>query len=187
MSINLVKQQAISLEKVAPGLSIVEVGLGWESVADLDASAFGCKYNAAGDPILLADEFFVFFNNKTSPNGEIAHQGDNRTGAGDGDDEVIIVDLSKADAQLQEISFVATIYGGAPANFGQVTGAYIRLVDGVTKKEIARYTLSDEFSTETGVQFGSLFKNDAGKWEFKAIGAGYNIDLGGFLAGFQGL
>lgn len=186
MSINLTKGASINLTKQVPGLERIRVGLGWDSVADLDASAFGCSYTPEGDPRLIADEFFVFFNNKVSPNQEIVHQGDNRTGAGEGDDETIVVDLKKADARLQEISFVVTIYGGAPANFGQVKDAYIRIVDDVTDKEISRFNLSEQFSDETGIQFGSLFKNDQGQWEFKAIGAGYVIDLGGFLAGYQG-
>lgn len=186
MSINLTKNQSINLTKEVPGLKRIRIGLGWDSPADLDASAFGCTYDSEGNPRLIADEFFVFFNNKVSPNQEIIHQGDNRTGAGEGDDETIVVDLVKADTRLQEISFVVTIYGGAPANFGQVKDAYMRIVDDETNKEISRYNLSEQFSDETGVQFGSLFRNDKSQWEFKAIGAGYAIDLGGFLAGYQG-
>lgn len=187
MSINLKKNESINLTKVAPSLKKVLIGLGWSKGADLDVSAFGCYYTEDGSPRLLTDEFFVFYNNTTSPNGEIVHQGDNRTGDGEGDDEQIVVDLTKLDPRLQEIAFVVTIYGDVPVNFGAVKDAYIRAVDADSDKEIGRYSLTNAFSNEIGVQIGSLFKNDTGAWEFKAVGAGYpDIDLGAFLAGYKG-
>jgi tellurium resistance protein TerD len=157
------------------------VGLGWDTnnadsgqAYDLDASAFMLDANGK----VLSTKHFVFFNNKQSPDGTVTAGGDNLTGAGDGDDETLQVDLSKVPAGCESISFVVTIHEGAERrqNFGQVRNAYVRIFDG-TGSEIVKYDLAEDFSVETAIEFGSLYKrNDA--WKFRAVGSGY---AGGLL------
>lgn len=187
-TINLTKGGNVNLSKTVPGLSSLHVGLGWDTKTtdggadfDLDVSAF----MLSGDPSmrkLASQNHFVFFNNLSSPEGAVKLSGDNRTGAGEGDDESAEVDLSKMPAGIEEVSFVVSIYEAEQRrqNFGQVRNAFIRLVDKVTGQEIARYDLSEDFSTETSVQFGSLYLHN-GEWKFKAVGAGYNKGLESFL------
>lgn len=185
--INLDKGQGISLDKVSPGLTKVRIGLGWEaSPLDLDASVFVCKLNAANEPKLVSDEHFVFYNNKSTPNGSVVHSGDNRTGDGDGDDETIRVDLSKLESEVAEISIIVTIHQALERGhtFGKLQSAYVRLYDDVTGKALAEYDLDASFNKETACQFGSLIKGTSG-WEFKAVGAGYQLGLGDFVAGYQ--
>jgi len=185
--INLNKGEGINLSKASPGLSKVRVGLGWEaSPLDLDASVFVCKLNAANEPKLVSDEHFIFYNNKSTPNGSVVHSGDNRTGAGEGDDETIRIDLSKLEPEVAEISIIVTIHQAIERghNFGELQSAYVRLYDDVTGAAIAEYDLDANFGKETGVQFGSLVKVN-GAWEFKAVGAGYVLGLGDFVAGYQ--
>jgi len=192
MTINLEKGQKISLEKVAPGLKRVRLGLGWNAQAydnapafDLDASAFGLK-KVGEKPVLVNDKFFIYYDNKLSPDGAISHSGDNRTGDGEGDDETIIVDLAKVDAQVDEISFIVTIYHALQnsQNFGQVTNSVIHVYDAddanPAAKPLAEYRLEDDFSTETAVQFGSLYRRANG-WYFGAVGAGYKKGLADFV------
>jgi tellurium resistance protein TerD len=196
MSINLVKGGRINLSKECPSLTKVRVGLGWEPNAtdtgtdfDLDASLFICKNDANGSPKLIADEYFVFYGNKTSPDGAVVHSGDDRTGGNSavGDDETIRVDLTKLNPAVDELSFVVTIYEETKRkqNFGQVKNSYIKLYDDATGAEIAKYSLEDDFSTETAVQFGSLYKKD-GAWSFKAVGTGYKKGLADFVVAYGG-
>lgn len=173
--INLVKGQRINMEK---GLTLVSVGLGWDPNEgtgydfDLDASAFMLGSNGK----IPKDEFFVFYNNQKSPDGSVESMGDNLDGTdteeGE-DDETINVDLTKVDFQIQEIIFTATIYKAEERrqNFGQVRNSYIRIYDTTTNEEIARYDLDEDFSVETAVEFGRLYRHN-GEWKFEAIGNG---------------
>jgi tellurium resistance protein TerD len=153
------------------------VGLGWDTNNsdsgqgyDLDASAF--MLDASGK--VLSNAHLVFFNNKRSPEGVLEAAGDNLTGAGDGDDETIKVDLSNVPANCETISFVVTIHDAEARrqNFGQVRNAYVRIFDANTREEIVKYDLAEDFSVETAIEFGNLYKrNDA--WKFRAVGSGY--------------
>jgi tellurium resistance protein TerD len=181
VAINLQKGQKIDI-----GLTKMRVGLGWDPNEgtgydfDLDASAFMIDGNRA----LPSDNFFVFFNNLNSPDGSLQHTGDDPDGKhSDGDDdESILVDLSKVDQKIEEILFVVTIHDfeTRKQNFGQVRNSYIRVIDDLTNTEIAKYELGEDFSIETGVEFGRLYKRD-GKWKFEASGIGYKEDLSFFL------
>ena len=187
MAISLVKGQKINI-----GLSKISVGLGWNPNEgtgfdfDLDASAFMINANR----IIPADDYFVFYGNTDSPDGALHHTGDDPTGgnSADGDDETIEVDLSKINDDIQEILFVVTIHDATARkqNFGQVRNSYIRIVDNSSNQEIAKYELGEDFSIETGIEFGRLYKRD-NKWKFEASGIGYKEDLAFFLAKyFQG-
>jgi tellurium resistance protein TerD len=181
MAISLQKGQKIDI-----GLSKIKVGLGWDPNEgtgydfDLDASAFMIDANRG----LPSDQFFVFFNNLKSPDGALEHTGDDPDGKhSDGDDdESIIVDMAKVDQRIEEILFVVTIHDfeKRKQNFGQVRNSYIRVVDDSNNQEIAKYELGEDFSVETGVEFGRLYKKD-GKWKFEASGIGYKEDLSYFL------
>jgi tellurium resistance protein TerD len=182
MAINLQKGQKIDI-----GLSKMSVGLGWtphEGTGfdfDLDASAFMVD----GSRLIPDEKYFVFYGNTDSPDGALHHTGDDPTGGNSagGDDETIQVDLSKIDPRVQEILFVVTIYDAAPRrqNFGQVRDSYIRIVDDSTGLEVAKYELGEDFSIETAVEFGRLYKKD-GKWKFEASGIGYKEELAYFLS-----
>lgn len=196
MAINLDKGGRINLSKDAPDLTKVRLGLGWDANKfdtgagfDLDASAFVCKPDASGNPKLVNDDYFIFYGHptKTSPDGAVHHTGDNRTGDAAGDDETITVDFSKINPEVTEISFIVTIHEAIARkqNFGQVSNSYIKLYDDATGAELAKYELEDDFSNETAVQFGSLYKKD-GHWLFKAVGAGYNKGLGDFVVAYGG-
>ena len=175
------KGQKVSLTKENPGLSKVVVGLGWDTNRfdtggdfDLDSSAFLLtdegKVSSQGD--------FVFFGNLTHSSGAVQHMGDNLTGAGDGDDEQIKVDLSKVPANITKIAFTATIYDAETRrqNFGQVSNAFIRILNEATGEEIVRYDLGEDFSIETAVIFGELYKH-GDEWKFNAMGSGYQGGL----------
>lgn len=172
--INLEKGQRISMDK---GLSLVGVGLGWDPNDssgydfDLDASAF--MVGEKGQ--VPAQEFFVFYGNQKSPDGSVESEGDDRTGGNSdgGDDETINVDLKKVSPDICEIIFTATIYKAEERgqNFGQVRNSYIRIYDAKTDTEIARYDLDEDFSVETAVEFGRLYRQN-GEWKFEAIGNG---------------
>lgn len=175
--INLQKGQKIEL-----GLENVRVGLGWDQAGDgredfdLDASAFMLGKNRK----LPQDEFFVFYNNLVSPDGAVASSGDDRTGGNsvDGDDETLNVNLKKLDPRIEEIVFVVTIHEAEVRrqNFGQVRNAYIRIYDTDTGEEIARYDLEEDFSVETGLEFGRIYRKN-GMWKFDAMGIGYKGGL----------
>ena len=181
MAISLTKGGNVNLSKEAPNLTNMAVGLGWNPRAtdgqafDLDAVAF--LVNESGK--VRTDADFIFFNNLKSSDGAVEHTGDNRTGEGDGDDEVIKVDLTKVPADVSKVVFCAVIYDGQARNqnFGQVANAYIRIVNTQGGAEVARYDLSEDSSTETAMIFGELYKNN-GEWKFRAVGQGFAGGLG---------
>jgi tellurium resistance protein TerD len=187
MGVSLSKGGNVSLTKAAPGLTAVAVGLGWDVRSttgvdfDLDASALGLAENHK----ILSDEYFVFFNNLKSPDGSIEHTGDNLTGEGEGDDEVINVDLANVPAQVTSIVFPVSIYDGDSRgqSFGQVRNAFIRVVNAADQSELARYDLSEDASTETAMVFGELYRNGP-EWKFRAIGQGYASGLAGIARDF---
>ncbi|CAM3051246.1 tellurium resistance protein TerD [Williamsia muralis] len=182
MGVSLSKGGNVSLTKEAPNLTAVAVGLGWDIRSttgtdfDLDASAIG----AGGDKKVVSDQHFVFFNNLRSPDGAIEHTGDNTTGEGEGDDEVINVDLAAMPPNIESVIFPVSIYDAdaRSQSFGQVRNAYIRVVDRANGNELARYDLSEDASTETAMVFGELYRNGA-EWKFRAIGQGYASGLAG--------
>jgi tellurium resistance protein TerD len=185
MGINLSKGERINLSKEAPSLKKVGVGLGWDTNStdtgvdfDLDASIFMLGANGK----IPSEKSFIFYNNLTSPDGAVKHTGDNLTGEGDGDDETILVELAKVDSGINELVFVVTIHEAEKRrqNFGQVRNAFIRLYDQDTNKEVAKYELDEDFSKETAIEFGKLYKKD-GQWRFQAVGQGYNSGLQGFV------
>jgi len=184
MAINLQKGQRESIN--APQFTI---GLGWDtnssstgSAFDLDASVFILGDNKK----IIADEYFVFYNNLKSPDGAVEHTGDNLTGAGDGDDEQIKVDLSKADAKVSEICIVVTIHEAEARkqNFGQVRNSFIRIFDAATGADILKYELEEDFSIETAVEFGRIYKKD-NNWKFEAVGVGMKGGLQDYLTKYQ--
>ena len=187
MAISLTKGGNVNLSKEAPNLTNIAVGLGWNPRATdgqafhLDAIAF--LVNESGK--VRADTDFIFFNNLKSSDGSVEHTGDNRTGEGDGDDEVIKVDLSKVPADVSKVVFCAVIYDGQARNqnFGQVANAYIRIVNTQGGAEVARYDLSEDSSTETAMIFGELYKNN-GEWKFRAVGQGFAGGLGPLAASY---
>jgi tellurium resistance protein TerD len=182
VSVTLTKGGNVSLSKMAPALTAVAVGLGWDvrtttgTDFDLDASALLC--GAAGK--VVDDRHFVFFNNLTSPDGAVEHTGDNLTGEGEGDDETINVNLAGLSAGVEKVVFPVSIYDAQARSqsFGQVMNAYIRVVDRATSAELARYDLSEDASTETAMVFGELYRH-GGEWKFRAIGQGYASGLHG--------
>uniref|UniRef100_A0ACD5GYE6 TerD family protein n=1 Tax=Desertifilum tharense IPPAS B-1220 TaxID=1781255 RepID=A0ACD5GYE6_9CYAN len=185
MAINLSKGERISLTKEAPGMKKAGVGLGWDANKtdtgqeyDLDASVFMLGTNGK----IPTEQFFVFYNNKQSPDGAVVHQGDNRTGAGEGDDETINLALDKIDPSVQELVFVVTIHEAYQRNqnFGQVKNSFIRIYDLETNTEVTKYELDEDFSRETAIEFGRLYRKE-GEWRFQAVGQGYNEGLQGFV------
>ncbi|MDV6167228.1 TerD family protein [Flavobacterium sp. DG1-102-2] len=179
MAINLQKGQREVLN--APKFTI---GLGWDvnttstgAQFDLDASVFIMGDNKK----LLADEFFVFYNNLKSPDDAVEHTGDNLTGDGDGDDEQIVVDLSKVDLRVSELSIIVTIHDAdtRKQNFGQVRNSFVRIVD-ANGTELLKYELEEDFSIETAVEFGRIYKRN-NEWKFEAVGAGMRGGLQDYL------
>ncbi len=187
VGVSLSKGGNVSLSKEAPGLTAVTVGLGWDVRSttgadfDLDASAIMCT--TAGK--VASDGQFVFFNNLKSSDGSVEHQGDNLTGAGDGDDEQIKVNLATVPADIDKIVFPVSIYDAdtRQQNFGQVRNAFIRIVNQAGEAEIARYDLTEDASTETAMVFGELYRNGA-EWKFRAVGQGYATGLRGIAQDF---
>lgn len=187
MAVSLTKGGNVNLSKEAPGLNKIIVGLGWDARAtdgaafDLDASAFLVKL----DGKVRSDSDFCFYNNKVVGDGAVQHQGDNTTGAGDGDDEVVKVELSKVPADLDKIAFAVTIHDAdaRKQNFGQVNHAYIRICNEEGGAEIARYDLSEDASIETAMIFGEIYRV-GDEWKFKAVGQGFTGGLGPLAASF---
>ncbi len=187
MGVSLTKGGNVSLTKQAPDLKAVLVGLGWDLRTttgddfDLDASAILCNEQGS----VVSDRDFVFFNNLTSSNGAVQHTGDNLTGEGEGDDEVIKVDLTSVPAEVAKIVFPVSIYEGDTRNqsFGQVRNAFIRIVDQAGGAELARYDLSEDASTETAMVFGELYRSGS-EWKFRAVGQGYASGLKGIATDF---
>ncbi len=187
MSVALTKGGNVSLSKSAPNLSSISVALGWDARSttgadfDLDASALLVGENGK----VLGDSYFVFFNNLSSPEGSVEHTGDNLTGEGEGDDETIHVELPQVPPQVAKIVFTVSIYEAEQRNqtFGQVTNAYIRVVNRADGNELARYDLSEDASTETAMIFGELYRRDT-EWKFRAVGQGYASGLRGIALDF---
>jgi tellurium resistance protein TerD len=187
MAISLSKGGNVNLSKEAPGLNKIVVGLGWDARAtdgaafDLDASAFLVKL----DGKVRSDNDFCFYNNKVVGDGAVQHAGDNTTGAGEGDDETVKVELSKIPADLDKVVFAVTIHeaDARKQNFGQVNHAYIRVVTEEGGQEIARYDLSEDASIETAMIFGEIYRVGT-DWKFKAVGQGFAGGLGPLAASF---
>ncbi len=188
MAISLKKGEKVNLTKDNPGLSKIVLGLGWDinqydtgGSFDLDSSAF-----LLGDNGKITNENdFIFYGNLTHKSGALKHMGDNRTGEGEGDDEQIKVDLSAVPENISKIVFTATIYEAEERrqNFGQISNAFIRVYDETTGNEILRYDLGEDFSIETAVVFGELYKNNK-EWKFNAIGSGFQGGLAALCANF---
>ncbi|CAL9410883.1 General stress protein 16U [Streptomyces sp. enrichment culture] len=186
MGVTLAKGGNVSLSKAAPDLTQVMVGLGWDARSttgapfDLDASALVC-----GGGRVLGDEWFVFYNQLTSPDGSVEHTGDNLTGEGEGDDESILVDLSRVPDRCDRIVFPVSIHlaDERGQTFGQVANAFIRVVNRADGLELARYDLSEDASTETAMIFGELYRH-RGEWKFRAVGQGYASGLRGIALDF---
>ena len=181
MAVSLQKGQKVDLTKGNPNLSKIVVGLGWDTNKydggfdfDLDSAAFLLGANGK----VLSDGDFVFYNNLKHASGSVIHMGDNLTGAGEGDDEEIKVDLAAVPADIQKIDFTVTIHeaDARKQNFGQVSNAYIRILDETNNKELIRYDLGEDFSVETAVVVGELYRNN-GEWKFNAIGSGFSGGL----------
>ncbi|MGV9355290.1 TerD family protein [Streptomyces misionensis] len=187
MGVSLSKGGNVSLTKEAPGLTAVIVGLGWDvrttTGTDFDLDASALLLNTSGK--VVSDQHFIFFNNLKSPDGSVEHTGDNLTGAGEGDDEAIKVDLATVPADVDKIVFPVSIYDAEnrQQSFGQVRNAFIRVVNQANQQEIARYDLSEDASTETAMVFGELYRNGA-EWKFRAIGQGYASGLRGIAQDF---
>lgn len=176
MALSLQKGGNLSLSKEDPGLSKILVGLGWDPRAtdgaefDLDASAFLLGANGK----VRGEQDFIFYNQLRSPDGSIEHTGDNRDGEGDGDDESIKIDLSMVPADINKIVIAVTIHDAEirRQNFGQVANAFIRIENDLTKKEVVRYDLAEDASTETAMVFGEVYRHGT-EWKFRAVGQGY--------------
>ncbi|MGI0115499.1 TerD family protein [Zooshikella sp. RANM57] len=184
MAISLEKGGRVNLAKEAPGLSKMHVGVGWDiratdgSAFDLDASLLMVNSQGKG----IGEGGFVFYNNTKSACGAIQHMGDNLTGAGEGDDEVIKVNLSSIPAEVEKLVIVVTIHDAESRNqnFGLVENAFIRILNDDNQQEVIRYDLTEDYSTETSLIFGEIYKKD-GDWRFVAKGDGFAGGLGAFL------
>ncbi len=182
MAVTLSKGQNVSLSKTDPLLKHILIGLGWDARSsdgqdfDLDASVFMTTDNGK----VPSDDYFVFYNQLKSPCGSVQHTGDNLTGDGDGDDESVIVELEKVPANIKSLFVTVTIHDAETRrqNFGQVSNAFVRLVNHETGQEVLRFDLSEDYSTETAMVFGEVYRHN-GDWKFRAIGQGY---AGGLLA-----
>ena len=188
MAVSLKKGQKVDLTKTNPGLKEVLIGLGWDtnkydggSDFDLDAAAFLLK----GDGKVIDDGDFVFYGNLKHASGSVEHLGDNLTGAGEGDDEEIQIDLSKVPENVEKIDFTVTIYDAEERkqNFGQVENAFIRVMNKASGEELIRYDLGEDFSVETAVVIGELYRNK-GEWKFNAIGSGFSGGLAALCKNF---
>ncbi|MBR4903833.1 MAG: TerD family protein [Selenomonadaceae bacterium] len=181
MAVSLKKGQKVDLTKTNPGLKEILIGLGWDTNKydggkdfDLDSSVFMLGANGK----VASDDDFVFYGNLKHKSGSVEHLGDNLTGAGEGDDEQIKIDLSKVPAEVEKIDFTVTIYEAEERkqNFGQVENAFIRVMDATNNKELIRYDLGEDFSIETAIVIGELYRNK-GEWKFNAIGSGFSGGL----------
>lgn len=188
MPISLSKGQKVDLTKTNPGLTKIVVGLGWDTNKydggkefDLDAAAF----LLSADGKATSDKEFIFYNNTHGVADCVIHTGDNLTGAGDGDDEQIKVDLSKVPANIEKIDFTITIFDADSRNqnFGQISNAFVRIVNESTNEEILRYDLGEDYSVETAVVIGELYRN-ASEWKFNAIGSGFKGGLAALCGNF---
>ncbi|WP_405581034.1 TerD family protein [Streptomyces sp. NBC_01190] len=186
MGVTLAKGGNVSLSKAAPNLTQVQIGLGWRARSttgadfDLDASALLCANGR-----VMGDEYFVFYNNLKSPDGSVEHTGDELVGGSGGDDETILVDLATVPAAIDKIVFPVSIYeaDARVQTFGQVSDAYIRVLNQADGAELARYDLTEDASTETAMIFGELYRH-GGEWKFRAVGQGYASGLRGIALDF---
>lgn len=181
MAINLVKGQKIDLTKGNPSLKKVIIGLGWDTNKysgghdfDLDASVFLVGSNGRTNH----DEDFIFYNNLKSRNEAVIHKGDNRTGVGDGDDEQIFLEFAKMPADVDKMAITVTIHEALERgqNFGQVSNAYVRVINEETSEEILRYDLGEDFSIETALVVCEIYRNGS-EWKFSAVGSGFQGGL----------
>ena len=187
MAISLQKVGNVNLSKEAPNLKKIIIGLGWDprstdgAAFDLDGSAFMLK----ADGKVRSDVDFIFYNNLKSVDGSVTHGGDNQTGAGEGDDERVMIDLERVPAEIDRITISVTIHEAEARrqNFGMVSKAFIRCMNADGEREIARYDLSEDSSTETAMIFGEVYRNN-GEWKFKAIGQGFKGGLGPLARSF---
>ncbi|ABM40072.1 TerD family protein [Polaromonas naphthalenivorans] len=187
MAISLQKGGNVNLSKEAPSLKKLVIGLGWDSRAtdgaafDLDGSAFLLKVDGKA----RSDADFIFYNNLKSTDGSVTHAGDNTSGTGEGDDEKLTIDLAMVPAEIEKITIGVTIHDAEARkqNFGMVGKAYIRCLDANGDKEIARYDLSEDSSTETAMIFGDIYRAGA-EWKFKAVGQGFAGGLGPLARSF---
>lgn len=188
MAISLQKGQKVDLTKTNPGLTKVLVGLGWDTNKydggndfDLDSAAFLLGENGKAS----GESDFVFYNNTTGGEGSVVHLGDNRTGEGEGDDEQVTVDLSKVPAGIFKVTFTVTIHDAEARkqNFGQVSNAFIRIMDEAGAQELIRYDLGEDFSVETAVVIGELYRHGS-EWKFNAIGSGFQGGLAALCSNF---
>jgi tellurium resistance protein TerD len=187
MSVSLSKGGNVSLSKEAPGLTKIVVGLGWDARStdgtdfDLDGSAFVL----GADGRVRSDADFIFYNNMRTPDGTVEHTGDNRTGEGEGDDESIKVNLAGLGADIDRVAVGVTIHEAAARaqTFGMVSNAFIRIVNGDSNTEIARYDLSEDASTQTAMVFGEVYRHGA-EWKFRAVGQGFDGGLGPLAASY---
>ncbi|MEM9274905.1 MAG: TerD family protein [Cyanobacteria bacterium P01_F01_bin.143] len=187
MGISLAKGERISLEKVAPGLTEAIVGLGWDtnptdSGADFDLD--GSLFVLGSDEKLISDKHFIFYNNLTSPdpNKSIQHMGDNLTGAGEGDDEIIKINLKEVPAEIKKIVVTVTIHEAEARkqNFGQVQNAFVRVVNPSNQQEVVRYDLTEDYSIETALIMAEIYRKD-NEWRVNAVGSGYQGGLQSLL------
>jgi tellurium resistance protein TerD len=185
MAVNLSKGQKVDLTKTNPGLTNIVVGLGWDTNKydggkdfDLDSSVF--LLNGASK--CANDSDFIFYNNTVGANGSVEHTGDNRTGEGAGDDEQVKINLTNVPASIEKIAFAITIHDAddRSQNFGQVSNSYVRILNEDTGAELIRYDLGEDFSIETAVVVGELYRH-SGEWKFNAIGSGYQGGLGSLV------
>mgnify|MGYP003575790978 CR=1 FL=1 len=180
MTISLAKGANVSLSKEEPGLTQILIGLGWDTRAtdgadfDLDASAFLLAESGR----VRSDADFIFYNQLRSQDGSVEHTGDNRTGEGEGDDEAIKVNLAHVSPEVQRIAIVVTIHDAEARrqNFGMVQNAFMRVVNDASQREIARYDLTEDYSVETALIFGEVYRHGA-EWKFRAVGQGYQGGL----------
>ncbi|MEH7335924.1 TerD family protein [Neobacillus drentensis] len=188
MAVSLSKGQKVDLTKTNPGLTNVVVGLGWDTNKydggndfDLDSSVFLLGENGK----VTNETDFVFYNNPQGANGAVVHTGDNRTGAGDGDDEQVTINLTAIPSNVQRIAFTITIHDAASRNqnFGQVSNSYARIFNEATGEELIRYDLGEDFSIETAIVVGELYRHN-GEWKFSAIGSGYQGGLAALATDF---
>lgn len=188
MTVSLSKGQKVDLTKTNPGLTKVVVGLGWDTNKydggndfDLDSSVFLLGENGK----VTTETDFVFYNNPNGGNGSVVHTGDNRTGAGEGDDEQVKINLSSVPANIQRIAFTITIHEADKRNqnFGQVSNAYARIFNEESGQELIRYDLGEDFSIETALVVGELYRHN-GEWKFSAIGSGYQGGLAALATDF---
>ena len=188
MAVSLSKGQKVDLTKTNPGLTNVVVGLGWDTNKydggndfDLDSSIFLLGENGK----VTNESDFIFYNNREGAGGAVVHTGDNRTGAGDGDDEQVKINLTTVPANIQRIAFTITIHDADSRNqnFGQVSNSYARIFNEATGEELIRYDLGEDFSIETAVVVGELYRHN-GEWKFSAIGSGYQGGLAALATDF---